>query len=60
MVALHKMESKLGTCAECRRNQGSTSCDRCRGPACPSCICIITRTHGEIEIRHQSCVRGGK
>ncbi len=60
MVALHKMESKFGTCIECKKTQGSTSCDKCRGPSCPSCVCIIPKKQGEVEIRHKSCIRGGK
>lgn len=62
MVGLNKMESKFGNCTQCKWKQASVSCDRCRRASCTSCVCIITKTHGEIEIRHSLCVtgRGGK
>lgn len=62
MVGLNKMESTFGNCSQCKKKQASTKCDKCRGPSCPSCVHVLVRAFGEIEIRHSSCVtnRGGK
>lgn len=62
MVGLNKMESKFGNCSQCKTKQASTRCDRCRGETCTSCVHIIVKAFGEIEIRHNACItnRGGK
>ena len=61
MVGLSKMEGrKFGKCISCF-NQATTSCDKTRNPICPSCVYIIPRANGQVEVRHfKSVTRGGK
>lgn len=61
MVGLSKMEGrKYGKCISCYK-QATTSCDKTRRPICPSCVYIIPRPNGQVEIRHiKTVIRGEK
>ena len=45
------------TCAQCNSIDTITKCDRCDLLTCRSCSTVMSKPNGEIEIRHEKCIR---
>jgi len=47
-------------CTQCKGNNGVTRCDHCNEYTCRDCLTIISKPHGQIEVKHSNCVRKRK
>jgi len=47
-------------CTQCKQHDAVTTCDHCGHGTCRDCLTIISKPHGQIEVKHSDCVRKRK